>query len=295
MTRAISSGAAMRPSGCEAPMSPRAAWRSGAPASAALTKSVSTAPGGDRVDAHAVGGVLDRELPRDLGDRALGRAVRALRGKPDDPRDRRDVDDRATAALDEVRQRLPAVDEDAAHVGRHQPVPLVVRRLDDRLQQEAARVVDDDVEPAEARQGEVDRPARGVGLGGVRAQGGDPIVARARSTAGSMSSATTFAPAARSWATTAPPMPPAAPVTMATAPSRPASSMAARRYRMMVIQSGRTREASRRPPRANVVVIARALCVSQHARAVLRRYDAELGAGAPSPIGQLTPVPPRPQ
>ena len=38
----------------------------------------------------------------------------------------------ATVALDEVRQRLPAVDEDAAHVGGHQPVPLVVRRVDDR-------------------------------------------------------------------------------------------------------------------------------------------------------------------
>ena len=44
------------------------------------------------------------------------------------------------------------------------------------LEQEAARVVDDDVEAPEAGQGEVDRPAGGVRVGGVRAQGGDPIV-----------------------------------------------------------------------------------------------------------------------
>jgi hypothetical protein len=58
-----------------------------------------------------------------------------------------------------------------------------------------------------------------------------------------------------------------------------------------------TQRRDRPLPDAAVVVVARALCVSQHARAVLRRYDAgaELGAGAPSPIGQLTPVPPRPQ
>ena len=45
MMRAISRGDAMRPSGCDAPMSPRAARRSGTPARAASTNSVSTAPG----------------------------------------------------------------------------------------------------------------------------------------------------------------------------------------------------------------------------------------------------------
>ena len=44
------------------------------------------------------------------------------------------------------------------------------------LEQEAARVVDDDVEAPEAGQGEVDRAAGGVRVGGVRAQGGDPVV-----------------------------------------------------------------------------------------------------------------------
>jgi hypothetical protein len=70
----------------------------------------------------------------------------------------------------------PARRPQTAHVGGHQPVPFVVRRLDDPLEQEAARVVDDDVEASEAGHGQVDRSARGVRLGGVRAQGGDPII-----------------------------------------------------------------------------------------------------------------------
>jgi hypothetical protein len=68
------------------------------------------------------------------------------------------------------------VDEDAAHVGGHQPVPLLVRRLDDRLQQEAARVVDHHVEPSEALERESDGGPRGVGSGGVRAQDGGGVV-----------------------------------------------------------------------------------------------------------------------
>ena len=176
MMRAISPGEAMRPSGCDAPMSAARGLQVRRAGEGGVDERGVDGAGGDRVDAHAVGGVLDRQLPRDLGDRALGRAVGALRREPDDARDRRDVDDRATAALDQVRQRLPAVDEDAAHVGGHQPVPLLVRRLDDRLEQEAARVVDDDVEAPEAGQGEVDRAARAVRVGGVRAQGGDPVV-----------------------------------------------------------------------------------------------------------------------
>ena len=90
-----------------------------------------------------------------------------------------------------------------------------------------------------------------------------------------MSSATTFAPAARSWATTSPPMPPAAPVTMATAPSRVSSSLprgipGRDGYRMIVIQSS-----------ARLVTAADERVTDE--------------ACAPSPIGQLTPVPPRPQ
>ena len=224
--RAISSGVAMRPSGCEAPMSPRAAWMSGAPASAALTKSVSTAPGATALTRTPSAACSIGELAGDLGDRALGRAVGALRGKPDDPRDRGDVDDRAVAGGDEVRQRLAAVDEDAAHVGGHEPVPLVVRRVDDRLEQEAARVVDDDVEAAEAAQGELDRRAGGLRVGGVAQQRRHPVVGervdgRARCPRRPPSRRRRAAGHDRR------PMPPAAPVTIATAALEgPSSAMA---------------------------------------------------------------------
>ena len=242
MMRAISPGDAMRPSGCDAPMSPRAARRSGTPARAVVDELGVDRAGGDGVDAHAVRGVLDGELPRDLGDRALGRAVGALRGQPDDARDRRDVDDRPAAALDQVRQRLAAVHEDTAHVGGHQPVPLVVRRLDDRLEQEPARVVDHDVEARRSAQREVDR-ARAVSASAASPrEGRDAVVREFLDGRVDVLGHDLRARGAQLARRPREPMPPAAPVTMrhgAVEVSRRCPALPARRYRMIVIQSGR--------------------------------------------------------
>ena len=140
---------------------------SGAPANALRRNGVSIAPGATAFTRTPTGRPLDGELARELHDRPLARRVGRLVAESDDAGDGREVDDGAAAALGKFRQRLAAMHEHAAHVRAHHGVPLLVRRVDRRLEQEAGGVVDEDVEPSELRERRVDgRPGRAA-LGDV--------------------------------------------------------------------------------------------------------------------------------
>src|SRR6476469_977723 len=68
-------------------------------------------PGADRVGSDAVGAELDREAPGQADDRALRRRVRVLGDAAAEERhEARDVDDRARALLDHLRDRVLATE-----------------------------------------------------------------------------------------------------------------------------------------------------------------------------------------
>ena len=83
----------------------------------------------------------------------------------------------AAAAAGHHRDRVPAKQEDRLDVDRHDPVPLLLRRLDDIGAANDPRRVDDDVEPAERGDGRLDQPAA-VGLNGHVAVDRDGTPAR---------------------------------------------------------------------------------------------------------------------
>ena len=110
-------------------------------------------PGAERVDAHALPGELHRELAAHRQHGALRRRVGDLRGRRAEERDeRRDVDHRAAAALEQVRDAVLAAEEDALGVDGLHAVPGVDRGVEDRgvVGGRDARVVVEDVDAAEA-------------------------------------------------------------------------------------------------------------------------------------------------
>src|SRR5579875_618156 len=86
----------------------------------------------ERVDADAALGELDAELPREGEHAALGGGVGDLRGGGAHDRDeRRGVDDRAAAAVEQVRDAVLAAQEDRAQVRGLHPLPRLEGRVDD--------------------------------------------------------------------------------------------------------------------------------------------------------------------
>ena len=84
------------------------------------------------VDAHAVAGVIEGEGAREVGHRALRRAVRSEAVVAGEPRDRAGVDD-AAATGREVDHRRPGGEEHRVEVDGEDPVPLrwwTARRCD---------------------------------------------------------------------------------------------------------------------------------------------------------------------
>ena len=107
-------------------------------------------PGRDAVDPHVALRVVERHLPGERVHRALRRAVRRVGREPDRRGDRADVDHRAAAARDHLRDRVARAGEEAPEVRVEHAVVLLALGLDDRLQQPDARVVAEDVDAAVA-------------------------------------------------------------------------------------------------------------------------------------------------
>ena len=191
----------------------------------------------DRADRDAVDPHLRREVgghePRHVAERALGRAV------GDEPAvaqaaDRGgDVDDRALVArVEQVRRRGLAEHERGRDVEVERPLEESGARVEERPRHRAARVVDDDVEPAELVDGlrdDVDDRVVVVDVAsGSRAPAGRARGHRRRPRRAVPSCAPRARrrhPLPRTCGRSAAPMPRPAPVTIATLPSsRNASS-----------------------------------------------------------------------
>ena len=180
----------------------------------------------------------------ETGDPGLGRAVVRLAEVAEQPRDRREVDDRSRAGcvLDVTHERPRAAVVARVH-GDHR-VPVGLLHVVERLVAQDAGVVDQDVEPAER----VDRARKiAAALGG-----GDRVVVADRLAAGPLdfrddlvrdlrapvpsvltprSLTTTFAPSLANISAISRPMPRPAPVTIATLPaSTPMLSSVVRRH-----------------------------------------------------------------
>ena len=110
-------------------------------------------PGAERVHAHALARELDAELARHREHRALRRRVRDLRGRGAEDRDERgDVDHRAAAALEQVRDPVLAAEEDALRVHVLDALPRLDGRVEDGrvVGRRDAGVVVEHVDAAEA-------------------------------------------------------------------------------------------------------------------------------------------------
>ena len=194
--------------------------------------------GRDRVDRDAVLLQLDRHRARQAVDARLGRRVVGLAEVAEHAAHARRVDDAPAAALrdDLLREDLRA-EERALEVHRDDGVPHGLVHLEEALVAEDAGVVDEDVDAAEGVDGGLDegrrrpRPTRRCRgrrrpcrprcgsprrpcSAALRVGPGDPSRAPPRSLT------TTFAPSRAKRRACARPMPPPAPVTMTTLPSR---------------------------------------------------------------------------
>ena len=108
--------------------------------------------GAERVDAHAAARELDAELACQRQHAALRGGVGDLRGRGAHHGDeRRRVDDRATAALEQVRDAVLAAQEDRLEVDVLHPLPCLQRRFEHRrvVVGGDARVVEEHVDAAE--------------------------------------------------------------------------------------------------------------------------------------------------
>ena len=121
--------------------------------------------GADAVDPDPLRPVVDRHRPGQVHHGPLRRAVAGRAGTALEPPARTDVDHDAAAAEGHLGDRVPAQQEDGLDVDRHDPVPFLLRRLDDIGAANDPRRVDDDVEPAERGDGSLDQPPA-VGLDG---------------------------------------------------------------------------------------------------------------------------------
>jgi hypothetical protein len=124
--------------------------------------------GADGVDADAVGGVVQGGRFGEADEAVLGCGVGGLALEALDAGAGRGVDDRAAAAGQHERDLVLHGDEHATEVDRHQAVPLRRRdrvgRLDRLLD---ARVVEGDIQAAEALDGRVERRPQLVVVGHV--------------------------------------------------------------------------------------------------------------------------------
>ncbi len=135
--------------------------------------------GRECVDAHAELGELDGARDRERGDTRLRGDVHRVVRHGEEPDTGRGVDD-ATSGFGALRspvRRGPVTDRGGAgQVDGDRALPVELRDRVDRREPRDARVVEDDVEPTEARERGVDQPAGAVPIGDV-ARVGDRLPA----------------------------------------------------------------------------------------------------------------------
>ena len=170
--------------------------------------------GRDRVDGHAVGGVLVRHHAHELVDRALGRRVRAVVLVPAAAGHRGEEHDPAVALLAHAGQRGLGGVERAREVDRDDVVPVGVGVLLDRLAAVDADAVDEHVDAPPSRSAA--SAHRGAGRRRVAQVGLDVLAA-----AGRRSPRPARALRRGSAATSAEPKPPAPPATTTRWPCEP--------------------------------------------------------------------------
>src|SRR5262245_32581847 len=152
MPAAISSAVPSRPSSCRAANALRVASRSVLFARMSLIRRVDRSRR-DRVAAYAVADVIDSDGPRERGHCAFRGAIRRAIGDADGGHYRGGVDDGATAVLFHDGNGVFAAKEHAPHIGCHERVPGFLWRLYNGPGDAVARMVDEDVEAAEAPDG----------------------------------------------------------------------------------------------------------------------------------------------
>ena len=121
MRWATSSACPRRPIGC---FDTRNSFAS---ASIWSSRGVSMKPRPDRVHPYALRGVLQRGRLRHAHDAVLGGDICGRRGEADAAEDRRDVDDRTAAVVEDRRDLRLHVPEDRVEIDRDDLVPIVVR------------------------------------------------------------------------------------------------------------------------------------------------------------------------
>ena len=220
---ATSSARPNRPSGMS-----RSRRRPSSLSTRSVVISVSVTPGRDGVDADPARPELLRERPGQADQPGLGGAVGRRLGDAHLAEPRRDVDDRAAAALDHRRQRRAAGVERRRQVGPDDRVPFGRLDLEERPDLRQAGVVDEAVDPPEALDDALDEPlglravadvgGEALGLGAGRADALERALRRRRPSGGSGSRPT--APSAAALTATSAPMPRLLPVTRTTRPSR---------------------------------------------------------------------------
>src|SRR5947209_13108512 len=107
----------------------------------------------DRVAADAVADVIDRHRARQRRHCSLRGAISRAIGNADGGHYRGGVDDGATTGSLHDRNGVFAAKEHAAHIGCHERIPGFLRRLYNGPGDAIARIVDEDVEAVEARDG----------------------------------------------------------------------------------------------------------------------------------------------
>ncbi len=127
--------------------------------------------GQHRVDLNVVPRPGGSERFCHLDESALARRIRGGIGRAENRKHRADVDDLAAAALLHHRMGGLRTDESAGQVGVEHRAPfgrrVALRRLADRH----SGIVDEDVEPAEALDGLVDRRAARILVGDIERDG----------------------------------------------------------------------------------------------------------------------------
>ena len=119
--------------------------------------------GAERVDANPCRRQIAGEALRQAHDPVLRSRVRRAMREPDQPSDRRQIDDRAAAALAHPASRRLAAVERAAEVDRDHVLPLLRRHRVDVADLAHAGAVDEDVDPARRRGHVLDRLLDGDG------------------------------------------------------------------------------------------------------------------------------------